>query len=101
MKKRAIKGILFVIRLALGVIFVISSISKLRQPYDFLASIYGFELVGPKIGLFFAIVLPWLELFVGICLIGGIFVKGPFWQALVCLRCSVLLLPLPYVEVLR
>ena len=55
MKKRAIKGILFVIRLALGVIFVISSISKLRPTYsDFLASIYGFELVGPKIGLFFA-----------------------------------------------
>lgn len=37
---------------------------------------YNYELVGPKLGLLVAMVLPWAELFVGICLVGGIFVSG-------------------------
>jgi hypothetical protein len=46
------------------------------QPYDLLSGVYGYELVGPKAGMLVAMTLPWLELFVGICLIGGIFVSG-------------------------
>jgi hypothetical protein len=56
--------------------FVYSSLPKMRQPYDFLSSVYKYELVGPKLGLLIAMVLPWAELMVGVCLLGGIFVGG-------------------------
>lgn len=56
--------------------FLWSALPKIRQPYDFLSSVYSFELVGPKLGLLVAMTLPWVELLVGICLIGGIFVGG-------------------------
>jgi hypothetical protein len=56
--------------------FLYGSLPKIRQPYDFLSSVYNYELVGPKLGLLTAMALPWVELLVGICLIGGIFVSG-------------------------
>lgn len=65
-----------VVRLALGCLFLWSSLPKIRQPYDFLSSVYNYELVGPKVGVLVAMVLPWLELLVGICLVGGIFISG-------------------------
>lgn len=65
-----------VVRTALGCLFIWSSLPKIRQPYDFLSSVYSYELVGPKLGMVVAMTLPWLELLVGICLLGGIFVSG-------------------------
>ncbi|MFC1738396.1 MauE/DoxX family redox-associated membrane protein [Planctomycetota bacterium] len=64
------------VRLALGCLFIYSSLPKIRQPYDFLSSVYSYELVGPKLGMLIAMVLPLLELFTGICLVGGIFISG-------------------------
>jgi len=72
----------FIIRILLGVIFVLSSIPKIKQPYDFLASVYNYEIVGPKLGMFAAMAMPWLELFVGICLVGGLFLSGAFLAAM-------------------
>jgi uncharacterized membrane protein YphA (DoxX/SURF4 family) len=65
-----------VIRLGLGCLFLWSSLPKIRQPYDFLSSVYNYELIGPKLGMLTAMTLPWLELLVGVCLVGGIFVSG-------------------------
>jgi uncharacterized membrane protein YphA (DoxX/SURF4 family) len=67
---------LYIVRVAIGCMFIWSSLPKIRQPYDFLSSVYSYELVGPKLGMFIAMTLPWLELAVGICLIGGIFISG-------------------------
>jgi uncharacterized membrane protein YphA (DoxX/SURF4 family) len=71
-----VTGFTLVVRLVLGCMFLYSSLPKIRQPYDFLSSVYNYELVGPKLGVLVAMVLPWAELLVGICLIGGIFVSG-------------------------
>jgi putative oxidoreductase len=76
MQKRFMPGFALVVRLLLGCMFLYSSLPKIRQPYDFLSSVYNYELVGPKLGLLVAMVLPWAELLVGICLVGGIFVSG-------------------------
>jgi hypothetical protein len=51
-------------------------LSKLQQPYDFLASVYGYGLVGRTPGLWIARGLPWLELVVGICLMAGVLDRG-------------------------
>jgi hypothetical protein len=73
---RLLSAFLFVIRVGLGCMFLYSSLPKIRQPYDFLGDVYNYELLGPKLGVLVAMTLPWAELFVGICLIGGIFVGG-------------------------
>ena len=65
-------------RLSIGALFIYSSLPKLRQPYDFLGNVYEYELVGPSTGVLVAVVLPWLELVIGICLLGGILVSGAF-----------------------
>jgi uncharacterized membrane protein YphA (DoxX/SURF4 family) len=71
-----IAGFVLVVRLGLGLIFIMSSVPKIQQPYAFLGSIYGYELVGPKMGVLVTMVLPWVELFTGVCLVGGVFVGG-------------------------
>ena len=71
-----ISGATFVVRVTVGCMFLWSALPKIRQPYDFLSSVYSYELVGPKLGLLVAMTLPWMELLVGICLVGGIFVGG-------------------------
>ncbi len=73
---RGISNVVVVVRIGLGCMFLWSSLPKIRQPYDFLSDVYNYELVGPKLGLLVAMTLPWMELLVGICLIGGVFVGG-------------------------
>ena len=75
-KQKTFEDFLYVMRIAIGCMFIYSSLPKIRQPYDFLASVYSYELVGPKLGMFIAMTLPFLELIVGVCLIGGIFTGG-------------------------
>ncbi len=75
-RERLAHGFVLAVRIGLGCLFLYSSLPKIRQPYDFLSSIYKYELVGPKLGLLIAMVLPWVELFVGVCLLGSIFVGG-------------------------
>ena len=75
-RQQFFNGLFVIIRLALGCLFLYSSLHKIRQPYDFLSDVYSYELVGPKLGMIVAMTLPWLELMVGISLIGGIFTGG-------------------------
>jgi uncharacterized membrane protein YphA (DoxX/SURF4 family) len=75
-REKLFSSFTFVVRLGLGCLFLCSSLPKIRQPYDFLSDVYEYELVGPKLGMLTAMTLPWLELLVGVCLVGGIFVSG-------------------------
>jgi putative oxidoreductase len=75
-KERLFSAFVLIVRLGLGCIFIWSSVPKIRQPYDFLSSVYNYELAGPKLGMLVAITLPWVELLVGVCLVGGIFIGG-------------------------
>lgn len=75
-KEKSLYIFTLVVRLGLGCLFLWSSLPKIRQPYDFLSSVYDYQLVGPKLGMLTAMTLPWLELLVGLCLLGGIFVSG-------------------------
>ena len=57
-----LSAFLLMVRLGLGFMFILSSVPKIRQPYAFLGSVYGYELVGAKVGVLVAMVLPWVEL---------------------------------------
>ena len=63
-------------RLVLGVILLYSSVVKLRQPFDFLETVYSFAIVGPKLGLAISTLLPWIELIVAICLLLRVWLPG-------------------------
>jgi hypothetical protein len=65
-------------RLGLGCLFLYSALPKIRQPYDFLRDVYAYEIVGPQLGVVVAMTLPWLELLIAICLLGGVFIGGAF-----------------------
>lgn len=65
-----------VVRVSLGCLFLWSGMVKIRMPYDFLSDVYNYELVGPRLGMFVAMTLPWFELIVGACLLGGLCVTG-------------------------
>lgn len=70
------KTLVLVARLIFGCMFIWSGSAKIRQPYNFLSDVYRYELVGPRLGILVAMVLPWFELLVGLCLVGGVFIGG-------------------------
>jgi uncharacterized membrane protein YphA (DoxX/SURF4 family) len=82
-KQRLLYIFTLVARLGLGCLFLWSSLPKIRQPYDFLSSVYDYQLVGSKLGMLTAMTLPWLELLVSLCLLGGIFVSGALLASIV------------------
>ena len=59
-----------------------SGLAKLRAPYEFLASVYGYELTGPLLSLVIATVLPWLEVLVAVCLWGKFLYRGALATAI-------------------
>ena len=65
-----------ILRLALGGLLVWAGLTKIQLPYDFLASVYNYELVGPQTGVWIAATLPWIEVGVGASLILGVWQVG-------------------------
>jgi putative oxidoreductase len=64
------------IRIVLGCTLLVSAIDKLQNPYAFLATIDQYELVGPRIAEAITIVLPFLEIMAGGCLIAGLALRA-------------------------
>lgn len=63
-------------RLVVGITFIWASVYKIIEPGDFAKSIWFYHMVpGVAINIL-AIILPWLELICGVCLIFGVFYRG-------------------------
>lgn len=62
--------------LAIGLVFLSAGVGKLIQPYDFLATVYSYGILGPELGFAAAYVLPWLELVIAVSLLSGLCVRG-------------------------
>ena len=63
-------------RLVVGITFIWASVYKIIEPGDFAKSIWFYHLVPGNIINLSAIILPWLELICGVCIIFGIFYRG-------------------------
>jgi uncharacterized membrane protein YphA (DoxX/SURF4 family) len=62
-------AITWILRIALGAIFIAAAVYKIHDPGDFAKSIFNYHLApGPTINAA-AILLPWLEVFCGLALI--------------------------------
>ena len=70
------KWVVFIFRVILGVVFLYASFDKIRDPGSFASNIQNYQVLPYSLTNIFAIILPWLELYVGACLILGVFVDG-------------------------
>jgi uncharacterized membrane protein YphA (DoxX/SURF4 family) len=63
-------------RLTLAIIFFYAGIEKILHPQEFAVAIYNYQLLpGFAINLM-AVVLPWLEVFIAVSLVLGIYARG-------------------------
>jgi uncharacterized membrane protein YphA (DoxX/SURF4 family) len=68
--------LILVMRILLGLIFLYASYDKILDPGKFARSIANYHIVPFGLENSIAIILPWLELFIGVGLIAGIMVDG-------------------------
>ncbi|MCF7951792.1 MAG: DoxX family membrane protein [Spirochaetaceae bacterium] len=63
-------------RLLIGAVFLYASYDKILNPHAFAEAIYNYQLL-PEIAINpVALVLPWVELLLGLCLIAGLWLNG-------------------------
>ena len=70
------KWIILIFRLSLGAIFIYVSFDKINDPVTFSSEIRAYQIVPFGFENFLAIILPWVELLTGICLVIGAMVDG-------------------------
>jgi uncharacterized membrane protein YphA (DoxX/SURF4 family) len=70
------KTVLLVFRVVLGGLFVYAGVVKVLEPLDFAQNIRNYALVGQSLSFIAAIVLPWLEILAGACLVAGVWRRG-------------------------
>ena len=70
------KYLVVVARIVLGAIFLLASFDKISDPANFARSISNYHIVPFGLENIIAIILPWLELLIGMGLILGIMIDG-------------------------
>jgi uncharacterized membrane protein YphA (DoxX/SURF4 family) len=70
------KPALFVARLALGLVFIVASGDKILHPKAFAEIIHNYQILPNDLINIVAIVLPWLELVLGVLLVVGLWLPG-------------------------
>jgi len=78
-------ALILLVRMVLGGVFVYASMDKILRPEDFGGVISNYRILPDSLVNLAAVTLPWLELFLGVFLILGIWVPGA------ALMCNVLL----------
>ena len=68
--------LVLVCRIFLGFLFIYASLEKILQPEEFAKQVGYYKALPFGLENLLAIVLPWTELIVGICLLAGLFVDG-------------------------
>ena len=63
-------------RIILGVVFIYASIDKIINPLDFSNSIDNYNITPVQLNNLAALIIPWIELIVGLCLVLGILIRG-------------------------
>ena len=63
-------------RVVLGIVFVYASIDKIINPIDFSNAIDNYHITPIQLNNIAALIIPWIELVIGICLLAGVFLKG-------------------------
>ena len=76
-KNTGLTGIVyFAARWVLGVVFIYASVHKIIDPAAFAQAVYNYQILPDGLVNMAALVLPWLELFLGVFLIIGLWIPG-------------------------
>ncbi len=75
------KKLTFGIRIILGIVFVYASIDKILHPADFAEAVFNYQILPDALINLTALILPYLELILGISLILGIALPGSVFLA--------------------
>lgn len=76
-KNAGLTGIVyFAARWVLGVVFIYASIHKILDPAAFAEAVYNYQILPDGLVNLTALVIPWLELFLGVFLIIGFWMPG-------------------------
>ena len=67
---------LIFLRLFLGLVFVYASFDKILRPSDFAEIIYNYQVLPEVLINLTSVILPWLELLLGLLLIFGVWLPG-------------------------
>ncbi len=81
--KNGLSIIVLIARLLIGGILIYASFNKIVDPGGFARAIDNYHLIPFGLENSMAIVLPWVELIVGICLIIGLFIDGAAFLVIV------------------
>jgi uncharacterized membrane protein YphA (DoxX/SURF4 family) len=65
-----------IVRLLLGAVFLTAAVDKIIHPADFARAIYNYQILPDILINLAALVLPWLELLLGLCLVAGFWLPG-------------------------
>ena len=72
---------ILVLRVAIGLVFVVAGLAKVGHATEFAAQIAGFRLLPQPVVAPMALVLPFLELLLGGYLVIGLFTRASAWTA--------------------
>ena len=67
------------VQIALGIIFVVAAWPKLLDPPSFAHMIYNYRILPSGFINLAALVMPWVEILAGLCLILGVWVRPARW----------------------
>lgn len=67
------------VQIALGAIFVVAAWPKIVDPPSFAHMIYNYRLLPGGLINISALIMPWVELFAGLCLILGVWTRPARW----------------------
>ncbi len=62
-------------KIIIGLIFVISGIIKISNPFEFVESVNNFKMLPPELVNLFVIIIPWVEFSAGLLLVFNIYPK--------------------------
>ena len=68
--------LVLVVRIFIGLLFIVSSIEKIANPDAFAQSIASYKMLPVWLPLFIATILPWLELLCGFAILFGALTQG-------------------------
>ncbi len=79
--------LMLIARLFLGGVFLYACLDKISRPAEFAQAVYNYQLLPAHMVNLTAIILPWLELLLGICLLSGVWMPGAVVWSNILLWC--------------
>ncbi len=65
------KSTFSVARIGLGLVFMVAAVPKILNPGEFAGAVFNYQILAPRLVNPFALLLPWIELAVGVLLVAG------------------------------